>query len=43
MMVKHILMAALVIWGVYAWRKLKRKVAALRESLPAEMRESIES
>jgi len=43
LMVKHILMAALVIWGVYAWRKLKRKVAALRESLPAEMRESIES
>ncbi len=36
--VKHILMAVLVIWGVFAWRKLKRKVAQLQESLPPEMR-----
>jgi hypothetical protein len=37
LMVKHILMAALVVWGVYAWRRLKQKVARLQESLPAEM------
>jgi hypothetical protein len=35
--VKHILMAVLVIWGVFAWRKLKLKVGHLRESLPSEM------
>jgi len=39
---KHILMAALVIWGVFAWRSLKRKVAELRESLPAEIRAELE-
>ena len=37
LMVKHILMAVLVIWGVSAWRRLKKKVAFLRDSLPAEM------
>ncbi|HEY6871680.1 MAG TPA: hypothetical protein VI298_03015 [Geobacteraceae bacterium] len=43
LMVKHVLMAAAVIWGVYAWRNLKRKVALLEQSLPAEMREAVES
>src|SRR6266567_6533888 len=38
LMVKHILMAAAVVWGVYAWRRLKQKVAVLQASLPAEMR-----
>ena len=38
LMVKHILMAVLVIWGVFAWRRLKVKVAFLRDSLPAELR-----
>lgn len=36
LMVKHVVMAVLVVWGVYAWRRLKIKVAVLRESLPAE-------
>jgi hypothetical protein len=38
LMVKHILMAVAVIWGVRAWQRLKVKVADLRSSLPAEMR-----
>ena len=33
LMVKHVVMAVLVVWGVYAWRQLKRKVALLRESV----------
>jgi hypothetical protein len=37
LMVKHILMAVLVIWGVFAWRRLKLRVAVLRESLPPEL------
>ena len=37
LMVKHVVMAVLVVWGVYAWRRLKIKVAVLRESLPAEL------
>jgi len=39
LMVKHVLMAAAVIWGIGAWRRLKRKVAQLSESLPAELRQ----
>ena len=34
LMVKHVLMATAVIYGIVAWRRLKVKVAALRESLP---------
>lgn len=30
LMVKHVLMFVLVVWGVIAWRRLKRKVEALR-------------
>lgn len=37
LMVKHVLMATAVIWGVFAWRRLKVKVAELRDSLPPEM------
>ena len=43
LMVKHILMAVLVVWGVFAWRRLKRKVADLRDSLPAEMQAEVNS
>ena len=39
--VKHILMAVLVVWGVVAWRRLKKKVAQLRDSLPAEMQKDL--
>ena len=38
LMVKHVLMAAAVVCGIRAWRRLKVKVACLRDSLPAEMR-----
>ena len=41
LMVKHVLMAAVVVWGVVAWRRLKVKVAALQESLPAAMRAEV--
>ena len=37
LMVKHLLMAILVIWGVIAWQRLKRKVATLRATLPEEL------
>ncbi|HYS44617.1 MAG TPA: hypothetical protein VEM32_11630 [Geobacteraceae bacterium] len=33
LMVKHVLMAVLVVWGVVVWRRLKRKVALLRAEL----------
>lgn len=36
LMVKHLLMTVLVVWGVVAWRRLKAKVARLRGALPAE-------
>lgn len=35
LMVKHVVMAVLVVWGVCAWRRLKIKVAALREAVTA--------
>jgi len=38
LMVKHVLMAAAVIYGIRAWRRLKKKVAYLHDSLPAGMR-----
>lgn len=41
LMVKHILMAALVIWGVFAWRRLKKKVAQLQGSLPEELQKGV--
>jgi FlaA1/EpsC-like NDP-sugar epimerase len=42
LMVKHVLMAAAVIYGIRAWRRLKVTVAELRESLPPEMRLEVE-
>ena len=36
LMVKHALMFILVIWGIIAWNRLKRKVEALRATLPAD-------
>ena len=41
LMVKHVMIITLVVWGIIAWRRLKLKVAALRESLPAEMRAEV--
>ena len=38
LMVKHILMTVLIVWGVFAWRRMKAKVARLYASLPTEMR-----
>lgn len=43
LMVKHVLMFALVVWGIYAWRGLKRKVAVLQGSLPEEMQALVKS
>lgn len=36
LLLKHVLITICVVWGVIAWRKLKRKVAQLRRSLPTE-------
>jgi hypothetical protein len=41
LMVKHVLMFVLVVWGVYAWRKMQRKVATLRDSLPDDYRKQL--
>jgi len=38
LMVKHVLMTVLVVWGAFAWKRMKRQVARLTEALPAEMR-----
>ena len=35
--VKHIMMFAAVVWGIYAWRRMQAKVTLLRDSLPAEL------
>jgi hypothetical protein len=40
--VKHVMMFAAVVWGIYAWRNMQTKVELLRASLPAEMRLQIE-
>jgi hypothetical protein len=42
LMVKHVMIVTAVVWGIIAWRRLKKKVALLRASLPAEMREAVE-
>ena len=36
--VKHMMMFAAVVWGIYAWRRMQKKVDLLKDSLPAEMR-----
>lgn len=38
LIVKHVLMTVLVVWGVVAWRRLKLKVATLTCGLPEELR-----
>ncbi len=43
LMVKHVMIVTLVVWGVIAWRRLKLKVALLRDSLPAELRAQLSS
>ena len=35
--VKHVMMFAVVVWGVIAWRRMQKTVTRLKESLPAEM------
>ena len=40
--VKHVMMFAVVVWGIVAWRRMQKKVALLRESLPIELRKTIE-
>ncbi len=35
--VKHIMMFTAVVWGGYAWRRMQKRVAILRESLPPEL------
>lgn len=42
LMVKHVMIVTAVVWGIIAWRRLKKKVVMLRDSLPAEMREAVE-
>lgn len=41
--VKHVMMFTAVVWGVIAWRKMQKKVAALKDALPAELRSQIEA
>lgn len=41
LIVKHILFAVMVIWGLYAWRRMQKKVALLKESLPVEMQKDV--
>lgn len=36
--VKHVMMFAAVVWGIYAWRRMQKRVAILQESLPANLR-----
>ena len=41
LMVKHVMIVTAVVWGVIAWRRLKKKVVLLRDSLPAEMQADV--
>jgi hypothetical protein len=41
LMVKHVLIVTAVVWGIIAWRRLKKKVTLLRVSLPAEMQKEL--
>jgi len=40
--VKHVMMFAAVVWGIYAWRRMQKKVELLKESLPLEMKQLVE-
>ncbi len=42
LMVKHVLMAAAVIYGIRAWRRLKIKVVELKATLPPEMQKELQ-
>ena len=39
--VKHIMMFVAVVWGIYAWRRMQKKVALLRASLPPELQAEV--
>ncbi|HEY4743058.1 MAG TPA: hypothetical protein VIH45_00240 [Desulfuromonadaceae bacterium] len=39
--VKHVMMFTAVVWGIYAWRRMQRKVELLKASLPVEMCEAL--
>jgi hypothetical protein len=41
--VKHVMMFTAVVWGIYAWRRMQKKVALLFDTLPAEMKRQVES
>ena len=41
--VKHVMMFTVVVWGVVAWRRMQKKVDLLKESLPLELRKTIEA
>ena len=41
LMVKHVMIVTAVVWGIIAWRRLKKKVALLRASLPGEMQKEL--
>ena len=41
LMVKHVMIVTAVVWGIIAWRRLKKKVVLLRSSLPAEMQKEL--
>jgi len=36
--VKHVMMFAVVVWGITAWRRMQKKVAQLKETLPESLR-----
>jgi hypothetical protein len=38
LILKHLLIVVLVIWGIFAWRRLKLRVALLRASLGDDVR-----
>lgn len=40
--VKHVMMFTAVVWGAIAWRRMQKRVAELKASLPAEMLEAAE-
>ena len=40
--VKHVMMFTAVVWGIVAWRRMQKKVDLLKQSLPAELRKTVE-
>ena len=40
--VKHVMMFTVVVWGIIAWRRMQKKVDLLKESLPIELRNTVE-